>query len=350
MKYNSNKTQSECWFLDVGQGSANVILLGQGRAIVIDCGPRTSTVTLEFLKRYVDTIDLLVISHNDVDHDGGVADIIQAYPKAINRIFFLKDRPTNLIRTWMVVKHEIAVGNLFNPPLRLEAADSPQILYSDPARKIELRAIYPYFGDNVEADDAGTPNRTSAVLCLHCGTRTIVFSGDATTQAWESIAVKLAHKLPLPCDVITIPHHGAHISDNNKKDRHYLVRLYSEIVKPRWGIISTGSSNQYGHPSPSTISTLRSLDIQILCTQITPQCSDDLESIRPGLVEPIWPSQSTRFARKTRSDRSKDVACAGTIVAQMSPEYINISLADDHQKRIALLIESDTFHPLCRAD
>ena len=59
----------ECWFLDVGQGTSNVILLGGGRAIVIDCGPRGSRETLAVLTRYVDTIEALIISHNDADHD-----------------------------------------------------------------------------------------------------------------------------------------------------------------------------------------------------------------------------------------------------------------------------------------
>jgi competence protein ComEC len=349
MEYNSNKTHSECWFLDVGQGSANVILLGDRRAIVIDCGPRTSKVTLKFLKRYVDTIDLLVISHNDVDHDGGVADIVQAYPKAIDRIYFLKDRPTNLIRTWMVAKHEIATGNLLNAPLRLEASDKPQIIYSDSDHSIELRAIYPYFGENIEAEGARTPNRTSAILCLHCGTRTIVFSGDATMQAWECIASKLAHRLPLACDIMTIPHHGGRISHKTEHDTEYLNRLYSEIITPRSGVISAGTINQHGHPSPSTIAALRRRNIQVLCTQITPHCCSNLESIRPGLVEPTWPSQSTSLPRQTQSGKTKDVACAGTIVAQILPERVNISLLDDHQRRIALLLSSDTLHPLCKS-
>lgn len=348
MPPDSSKTQAECWFLDVGEGMANVILLGQRRAIVADCGPHTSRVTLKFLKRYVDTIEVLIISHNDSDHDGGVADLLQSYPKAINNIYFLKDRPSHLISTWMVAEHELKVGNLLNAPLRLEARDKPQIIYSDRAASIELKLAYPYFPDNIQAEDAAIPNRTSAILCLHCGPRSVVFSGDATIEAWKSIAAKFADRLPLHCDAMTIPHHGGRISDNNRKEQEYLRRLYSEIITPRWGIISTGTNNQYGHPSSATVSALRSLDIGILCTQITPQCSDDLESIRPGLVQPIWPSQSASFVRTTKSGRSKDVACVGTIVAEVSPERVSISFAEHLENNIDRLIGSDRFHPLCR--
>ena len=348
MPPDSCKTQAECWFLDVGEGTANVIMLGRRRAIVSDCGPHTSIVTLKFLKRYVDTIEALIISHNDSDHDGGVADLLQSYPKAINNIYFLKDRPSHLIRTWMITEHELKVGNLLNAPLRLEVQDKPLIIYSDRAAGIELKLIYPYFRDNIWSDDAGKPNQTSAILCLHCGTRSVVFSGDATIEAWESIAAKMADSLPLQCDAMTIPHHGGRISENSKKNQEYLKRLYSEIITPQWGIISTGTANQYGHPSSSTISVLRSLGIGILCTQITPQCSDDLESIRPGLLQPIWPSQSASFIRTTRSGKSKDVACVGTIVAEVSPEQVNISFAEHLKNNIDKLIGSDIFHPLCR--
>ena len=348
MPLDRSKTQTECWFLDVGEGTANVILLGQRRAIVVDCGPYNSRIALKFLKRYVDTIEALIISHNDSDHDGGVADILQSYPKAINNVYFLMDRHSRLIRTWMVAKHELDVGNLLNAPLRLEARDKPQIIYSDRDTNIELKIAYPYFPDNLQAEDTARPNRTSAILYLHCGTRSIVFSGDATIEAWESIAMKFANRLPLHCDAMTIPHHGGRISNNSKKEQEYLRRLYSEIITPQWGIISTGTSNQYGHPSSETISVLRSLDIGILCTQITSQCSDDLESIRPGLVQPLWPSQSTSFVRTTQSKRSKDVACVGTIVAEVSPERVIISFTEHLENSINRLIGSDKFHPLCR--
>lgn len=43
---------AECWFLDVGQGTSNVILLGERRGIVIDCG-RSARVPLHLLRRYV---------------------------------------------------------------------------------------------------------------------------------------------------------------------------------------------------------------------------------------------------------------------------------------------------------
>ena len=90
----------ECWFLDVGQGASNVILLPNNRAIVIDCGPKGSNETIQLLKRYTDTLEALIITHNHSDHDGNVAEILCAFPRAIRRIYFLRDKQANKIEMW----------------------------------------------------------------------------------------------------------------------------------------------------------------------------------------------------------------------------------------------------------
>jgi beta-lactamase superfamily II metal-dependent hydrolase len=350
MENRSVHSEIECWFLDVGQGTSNMILLGEKKAIVIDCGPRTSNVPLQLLKRYVDTIEALIVSHNDSDHDGGVAEIIQNYPKSINNIYFLQDRPANQIRTWMLAKHELEIGNLLNPPKRLEVANEPQIIYSAPKSNIELRLFYPSYSDALDSEQSGLrrPNRSSGILCLFCGARSVVFSGDSTIEGWECVAERLSTYLPLSCDIIAVPHHGGRISTTSSQEERDFRRLYSEIVKPKIAIISVGSSNRFGHPSSLMISTLKKLNASILCTQITLKCSDDLESIRPGIIMPPSPSRSTDRKSQTQSGLSRDVGCAGSIVCEISPKELRISTWESHQLAISDRLDSPTFHPLCK--
>jgi beta-lactamase superfamily II metal-dependent hydrolase len=66
----TEKISCICYFLDVGQGTSNIVYLGDGRAVVIDGGV-SSGVPLQFLNRYVKAIEALVISHNDKDHQPG---------------------------------------------------------------------------------------------------------------------------------------------------------------------------------------------------------------------------------------------------------------------------------------
>ena len=73
------------------------------RGIVIDCGV-SGRVPLLLLRRYVDQIVALIVSHNDKDHHGGASDIIAAYPNAIDHVYFLQDRPVEQISLYGVVK------------------------------------------------------------------------------------------------------------------------------------------------------------------------------------------------------------------------------------------------------
>lgn len=58
----------EIFFLDVGQASCSIILLGGKRAIVIDAGAGKGSLPLRFLKRFgIETIAALVITHSHAD-------------------------------------------------------------------------------------------------------------------------------------------------------------------------------------------------------------------------------------------------------------------------------------------
>jgi len=341
----------------VGQGSSNVILLGGGRAVVVDCGPKGKGVPLDLLKRYVATIEALVISHNDGDHDRGVAEIVAAFPKAITRIFFLADRPAKHIRTLQVIRAELEAGNLLCQPERIEAKDVPQIIYQDTAGGIVVKTMYPTFTASLDAESAGPrrANRTSAVICLLCERRSIVLSGDATIEAWDSLATHL-NRTPIRCDVMTAPHHGGLITGRHSnetkaafeaRERASQDRLYSKIISPGVVIVSVGSNNSFTHPCDETIGALRRIGIPVMCTEITPQCCSDLERIRPGVVAPMWPSRSTDQVRMTKAGRSKDVACAGTIVAEVSDTHVHISPGQAYRASLAKLQTSGDIEPRC---
>ena len=347
----------ECWFLDIGQGSSSVILLGKRRAIVIDAGPRGCTVPIQLLNRHVDTIEALIITHNDDDHDGGVARILAAYPTAVRKLYFLEDRPAAVLKTFRTAQLERANGRLSCEPERLEAKDEPQVVYADANTGIELRLLYPTFLENLAAqEDTIRHNRTSGILVLMCGTRKILFSGDATIQAWESLSLRMKSYLPLRCDVMTAPHHGGLLaasrkgtgSGNHHDHKANVQRLYSEITNADYVVISVGSSNQHQHPDPSTVDLLCRLGKSVICTQLTPHCCDNLELLRPGIVDPIWPSQSTKSVRLTGAGRSKDVACAGSIVADVGLDHVTLSIWPSHQRRVGELTSSGDLHPMCR--
>ena len=337
----------ECWYLDVGQGASNIILLGGGRAIVIDCGPRGSQETLALLKRHVDTIEVLIISHNDADHDYNAPGVLTEYRKAINTIFFLQDRNVQDMRRTFAVLRYAPQGD-YPTPQRLEAnGGAPRILYS--AEDVTLAVMYPDLVSNLIAQNLSraTPNQTSAILRLTCGGRRIIFSGDATIEAWEYLSSKMSNAKPLKCDIMTIPHHGGNITTNSYREESCQKRLYSHIIRPEYGVISVGTYNQYGHPCVASIAALKAAGVKVLCTQITDKCCDDLESIRSLRRTVIRPARSTKDLSRTRGGRSKNVACFGTVVAEISEHNVRIANLATYEGDLKSFAALPSFHPIC---
>jgi beta-lactamase superfamily II metal-dependent hydrolase len=195
---------ADCFFLDVGQGTSQVICLGGKRAIVIDGGP-SAEIPLILLCRYVDTIEALFVSHNDADHHRGVIQILQQYRGAIKQFYFLEDRPLDEIGLYRLAK-ELMEDKSIGECLRLERNENYHVLYKDEQADLYLELLFPTVMDNLGARTAGDSNSTSAVLALHCGKRRIVFSGDATIEAWQTINNRVGG--PSPSDIFVVPHHG----------------------------------------------------------------------------------------------------------------------------------------------
>lgn len=333
----------ECLFLDVGQGTSNVIYLGDGQAIVIDCGPGNSKQALAFLKRYVTNIKALILSHNDSDHVNGITGILPEYKGMIDNLYFLNDgkyeKIFGLLEKW---------NSQYLPKLlRAETGhDGRGIIFDEDGVKLEI--IFPDLIGNLKAKKAGRrrANQTSAVLLLTYGKKRIVYSGDATIEAWEHLSANYLPEKPFRCDIMTIPHHGGKITSGHN-ELNAQKKLYSKIIKPQYGIISVGSSNTHGHPCPESVSVLVDCGVEILCTQMTPECCSDLENIR-GIGRIITqPSSSSRDKQKTRSGKSKNVACIGTVTAEIGPDKITIKQLNIHQQNKKLFNKLATYSSLC---
>ena len=357
------KIVAECYFLDVGQGVSQVINLGDDSAIVIDCGP-SYQVLGDLLRRRlgIKRIAALVLSHNHRDHIGGVSGLVRQYRNSIDRIYLLQDQTAGgMLRQFWYLRSEIANGDL-PAPIPLIRHDENKWLYqgSGAADSIRLELLFPTFFENIDGQASGNQNYTCGVLLLRCGSKRILFPGDAEIATWRAIN-KTRENRPVECDVMAIPHHGGQIVRYRKKNETYeelhraiaadLDWLYTQAIKSATAIISVGTSNTYPdqHPLPPQIDAVRKSGARVICTQITNRCSDDLERLRPGVLDPMTtPCQSRPATPITSSDQSKDVACAGTVVVQIGPNELRIERQDDHQTGIDAKLISSADHPLCR--
>jgi hypothetical protein len=156
-------------------------------------------------------------------------------------------------------------------------------------------------------------------------------------------------KKPLCCDVMTVPHHGGKISMSPNKESLYQEKLYSEIIKSRYGIISVGTINQPKHPTPEAISALRKADVTVLCTQMTTKCSGDLEAIRCLRRIISRPACSkVDESRAKASGNSRNVACFGSVVVEVSAESIKIANLERYKRDMRNFANVREFQPLCQ--
>jgi beta-lactamase superfamily II metal-dependent hydrolase len=354
---------ARCYFLDVGQGSSQVIALGRGRAIVIDGGP-SAYVPIRLLNRYAnEAIVALIVTHNDSDHHHGALQILNQYRGKIGTLYLLQDRPIDHIGLLRVADELWDQGKLDVCRLELRPKrsrdgqttsddDIGRILFRE--RDLELELLYPTFIDNARAQQQGDPNATSAVLALHAGKRRILFPGDATIAAWRSIRKRLG--APIPCDVLAVPHHGGLIGSEKRSDPDSLPDdlrwLYSEAVRCRLAIISAGTGNPYDHPREDVIRAIGESSTPrppVLCTEITNRCCDlaRLVTARDGIL-PLPDSAFSRSGWSRAQGDRRHVACGGTIVAHVGSDEIIVERLAEHQAGIDEIQATGLGKPLCR--
>lgn len=346
----------EVFFVDVGQGTSNIILLGECRAIVIDCGGAQAETVLALLRRLrIDTLTRLIVSHNHDDHSRGAAAVLTAYQGQIDEVWLLDDvcRSTSLF--WQRVQEELQEGRLYGRQIhRLERGDKPRQIYRD--ERVLLSLIAPDCQTNLQAIDDRSPNFTSAVLLLKRGRQQILFAGDSTIAEWRDIMQR--RQRPFQCKILAVPHHAGGIwmrqqsgepqSAFEDRIRAELNWLYSQAINAEYGIISVGTSNQHKHPRPEVMAALRRADVIPICTQMTRQCCTDLEAQRRWSLPLLLPSRSVINRDVTDSNRSRNVACAATVSVELRDDAIDIQRFTDHQAMIDRLHTNHGDSPLCR--
>jgi beta-lactamase superfamily II metal-dependent hydrolase len=341
--FEDRERRMEVYFVDIGKGTSNLILLGGSRAIVIDCG-KSSGILLQLLAKFrVEEIVRLVVSHNHDDHVGGAVGILTEYEGRIGKICCLEDGELHQTNLWRKIEQQRRAGIItYDQLLRLECDDSPKMLYQERARKLSLKIFSPRYGDNLQAIGEGDQNATSAVLVLDIEDKRIVFAGDSTIRQWRRI--REARGRPIDCEILAVAHHGGIVWD----DPNELMWLYKEGILPRVAIISVATSNTDKHPRPEVVQAMAAAGAKVMCTQITRRCCDDLEPLRPGVLTPHLPCRSRPDRDLTGAGNSRNVACAGTIVAEFARSELTIHRIADHQAGVDRLAASAVGHPLCR--
>jgi competence protein ComEC len=215
--------------INVGQSAATLVVGPTGETMLIDTGHFNDNGehVLSYLQRHdIDRIDYLVTSHNDADHIGGNAAIIEYYETEAD-----------------------GVGTVYDPGI--PASTNTYNEYLDAVEEYNVQLFRTQEGDSIPFEDVdvdvlGPPeeylsgedrNENSIVLRFAYGQTSFLYTGDAEEQQ-ESYLVE-EYGSTLNSTIYKAGHHGSSSSSSDA-----LV----DAADPQVAVISSAYDSQYGHP------------------------------------------------------------------------------------------------------
>ena len=240
-------------FCDVGQGDAILLQLGRVQ-VLIDGGPDQEVLRClgEYMPWLDREIELIVATHPDADHIGGLFDVISSY-QVQYLVWTGESKETDdFKRLYELVQAKKEVG------LVVMEAKNGQIFKLATAGFLKIICL---FTENT-LQDAGQKeqnnnfsiNDGSIALLLEYKQTKSLFMADIEAGGEQAL---ISNGLLNNVDLLKVGHHGS-------KSATSLPLLLA--TQPEISIISVGKNNQYGHPSPEVVSRLEAIGTILMRT------------------------------------------------------------------------------------
>lgn len=221
------------YFIDVGQGDS-ILIDTSGFDVLIDGGTRTAGATVvDFLDDLnIVEIHLMVATHMDADHIGGLITVLNSAIQ-VDQILI-----NNQTGTTVTYNDFMALANTHS--INIAQRGETFVL----AQNVNLTVLNP-----VQPLEFNKQNLNSVAMRLQIGESSFLLMGDAEVETEESI---LQSGMEVNGDVLKVGHHGS----NTATSDHFLT-----TVSPSIAIVSAGEDNPYGHPHQETLDKLISNQI-----------------------------------------------------------------------------------------
>lgn len=231
-------------FFDVGQGDATLIR-SKGVDLLVD-GSRSNAVLEdlgEFMPFYDRSIEMVVLTHPDYDHHFGLIEVMKRYLVG------------SILETGIYCEKKLCQAWEENKEGELWIARRG-ITFELPEGKAEV--LYPK--ESLEGLVVEDMNEASVVLCVRLKEAHFLLMGDAGKQVEQEL---LDDNYFGECDnpdVLKVGHHGSKTATSD---------AFVERVRPRYGIISAGKNNDYGHPHLEVLEVLERNNVEALRTDVS---------------------------------------------------------------------------------
>lgn len=222
---------AEMTVLDVGQGLA-VVVRTQRHSLLYDAGPAYASgfntgaaVIVPFLReKGIGTLDMLVQSHGDNDHIGGLQGLIGALP--VSRVISSVPGQIPLLQAG-------------------DCLDGQSWSWDG----VHFQVLHPGSAEQLSANDR------SCVVRVEAQGLVMLLTGDIEERAERSLLQR--HGERLRADVLMVPHHGSKTSS---------TRDFIAAVSPDLAVIPVGYRNRFGLPDPDVVSRYRAYGARLLST------------------------------------------------------------------------------------
>ena len=211
--------------LDVGQGLA-VVVRTENHVLLYDTGPRFSNesdsgsrVIVPYLHGAgIRRLNGMVVSHDDLDHTGGMDSVLAAMPVDWVLSSLPSGRPS-----LAKVQH-----------LPCQAGQKWQW------DGVEFDMLYP--ANAARLPEKARTNNRSCVLHIRSAAGSILLPGDIERSAETDLLDAIGEGVS--ADVLVAPHHGSRTSSTAR---------FVHAVKPQAVIFTTGYLNRFRHPRPEVV-------------------------------------------------------------------------------------------------
>lgn len=216
------------YFFDVGEGDSELISWGNGAKILVD-GGRAGRLDSELgraLGPAERRIDLVLLTHCQIDHLGGLKGVVERY--AIGAFVYngCDDDPPE----WRLLKEELRRHGV--SLVRLVAGDRMRI------GEATIDILSPLPDSQVALDE----NERAITFLLKDSGFSFLFMSDAPPELEKKVAAEVGSAV----DVLKVSHHGSRFSS---------TEVFLSKIRPKLSIIEVGA-NSYGHPTAEALARL----------------------------------------------------------------------------------------------
>jgi competence protein ComEC len=283
--------------LDIGQGDGILVEAPDGTTAIID-GGLDPDVTLrrlgEELPFHQRRIDVLLSTHPDLDHIGGLGEVLRRY-----RVGLVLDngRPPE------TDPHRRLLADARKEPgATIHAAQAGDFIPLGVGARLEV--LFPSAKDLASPIPDDDRNNTSIVALLRYGRFTAILTGDAEAPVESLLA---ARGLLDPVDVLKVGHHGS---------RSSTTADFLAAIEPAIAVISVGADNTYGHPHPTVLENLAAVPgLEVYRTDL----DGSVEVVTDGRAYWIISSRGQSAPRLARGEAVGGVEPVGVRTGRIEP-------------------------------